>query len=186
MLAGPMILMYQVGIGLIWLVNRGKKQPHRMGTAAKEADSFAAITDPPSVQTAATPKVAGSAAFGRRKSAAKIAALFEQDATIQAERAAKLADAKTIWHEASEIAERPIASVAAIADHQPPKIVAAELASRAVAVEAPAPPAPNPTITPVPARQMAAVPIPVRVVRTRRFDEGFSRNRSHHIPIRHL
>ncbi len=68
MLAGPMILMYQVGIGMIAVINRPKRSP-------------------------------------------KVAALLAQDAAVQAERIARLKDARTVWEQADAIAERPLAAI---------------------------------------------------------------------------
>jgi len=126
MLAGPMILMYQVGIVLIWLANRA----HR----------------------------------GSRK-LSKLDLLLEQDAAIRAERMTKLADAKLIWQEASGIADRPISSVIAIADHKPPEIVSTVLEPIRIPVEADAPAHSQPM-----------------VARQRRYVDGFSRNR---VPLHH-
>ena len=70
MLAGPMIVMYQVGILMIAVINR------------------------PS-----------------RSRSPKVAALLAQDAAIQAERIARLKDARAVWKQADAIADRPIASL---------------------------------------------------------------------------
>jgi sec-independent protein translocase protein TatC len=59
--AGPLILMYQVGIGLIWLVNRGNRRPKKVMAllerdAAAQAARLASIRDakPVSVPLATT------------------------------------------------------------------------------------------------------------------------------------
>jgi hypothetical protein len=42
MLAGPMVLMYQVGIAIIWFINRGKKySPKVKQLQAKDAETMA-------------------------------------------------------------------------------------------------------------------------------------------------
>jgi hypothetical protein len=64
LLAGPMILMYQFGIGIIWWANRSRYSP-------------------------------------------KVASLKARDAELQAERQARLADAKKVWKQAESIAQHP-------------------------------------------------------------------------------
>lgn len=180
-LAGPMIVMYQVGIGIIWLINR-KPELSVVGVATPATAGPTYADQAPSPLRPPSRKELREAA--RRR--AKIASLLEQDAAVQAERLAKLADAKQIWHEASTIADRPISSVVAIADHQPPKIIDATLYPQ----EQP-PQSVQPTPTPLPTHAPTAVPVPVTVhtpaqqraaaARPRAFVDGFSRNRHQHI-----
>lgn len=183
MLAGPMIIMYQVGIGLIWLINR--KQP----IAPAIADTPTPTSSVPAAATAKPSQPADDYFIPTRKELreasrrrARYARLLEQDATIQAERMAKLADAKHIWMEASAIAERPVASMVDLADHKPPKIVAATLTPQLEStpeeqhhhVPTPPPtqvPVPIPVVSPSPAHQRAIA------ARPRHYVDGFSRNR---------
>jgi|GEM_PF-507943 len=182
MLAGPMILMYQIGIGLVWLIN--KREIRREALIAEIAATpepevaAASVAEPARATSAKSTKPARAAALSRlnrRKRSRQLDTLRAQDAALRAEREARLSDAKLIWQEATAIADRPMSSVAAVANHRSPKIVDATLAQPQ--------PQPLPAITPKP------TPVPVTVEaeaahravmdgRPRRYVDGFSRNRT--------
>jgi sec-independent protein translocase protein TatC len=174
MLAGPMILMYQVGILLVWLVNRRTK-PALATTAAINVESSDVAAELP--QAAASTKPSRASRMKPRKRSRKVEELLALDAAIRAEREAKLADAKLIWQEASAIADRPMASVAAIADHRPPKIVDATLTRPKPVSQA----TPKPTPIPVTVEVETQKRVGPLQERPRRYVDGFSRNRNVHL-----
>ena len=169
MLAGPMVAMYQVGIGLVWLVNKFDRIPRTTATAASSPGKT------PVKPMAHTPYKHSHPVIRGRRKIARLEALHAQDAAAQAERLAKLNDAKQAWQEASAIAEHPIASMVAIADHAPPAIISAILTPEPSSLTPPAP-------MPVPVITQIRPTTPAGRTQERRYVDGVGRNRiSHHL-----
>jgi sec-independent protein translocase protein TatC len=128
MLAGPMILTYQIAIVLVWLVNRPKRSP-------------------------------------------KVRAMMARDAEIQAERQARLRDARTVWEQAQSIAEHPTTALTSLQQSIAPSIADTGMSVLATDIAASGPVRREATL--------ATVAVPVTPTapssRPRKYVDGFGR-----------